>query len=134
MPAEYKRCADVLNAKKIKPPPEEHEVTAARILAQHYGCTVEFLQPLNSYKQKTPDFRMLNKEWELKSPQGKTKRTIADAITLAKKQSPNIVIDARRTVLTDDYIYREAVKAKTRSSRIKRLVLIGKDKKVLEIT
>jgi hypothetical protein len=38
--------------------PEPHEIEAAWILARHYGCTVEFLIPVDDYKRKTPDMVM----------------------------------------------------------------------------
>ena len=51
---------------------------AAYLLANHFQCTIEFLVPIDDYKRKTPDFKMLGIEWELKSPYSlaKTKKLL----------------------------------------------------------
>ena len=125
--------AKVIISGNINPPPEEHEVSAAWILAYHYKCRIDFLKPLEGYKRKTPDFIINALEWEMKSPQGNAKRTIRNNIDLAKIQSPNIVIDARRTKLTDEFIEAELKKQCATKTRISRLVMISKNETVLEI-
>ena len=123
----------VIIPSNVKPPPEEHEVSAAWILARHYSCIITFLPKLEGYKLKSPDFSMHGLVWELKSPSGSAKRTIRNNIDLAKMQSGNIVIDTRRTVLPDEWIEAELKKQFTIKKRIQRLLMITKDKKVLEI-
>jgi hypothetical protein len=125
--------AQVVISQSIKPRPEEYEVSVAWILARHYNCIVEFLKPLGGYKMKTPDIVMNALEWEIKSPKGHSKRTIRNNLDLAKVQSPNIVIDTRRTKLSDDWIEAELKRQCEIKKRIYRLIMITKKEKVLEI-
>jgi hypothetical protein len=125
--------AQVIISPNITPPPEEHEISAARILAKHFNCRIEFLKPLDGYKRKTANFFMNALEWELKSPIGHAKTTISNNLANAKLQSPNVVFDSRRTKLPDEKIISEL------ESRIKqkrgpyRIVVITKDEKDIEI-
>ena len=50
-----KRLGTVIIPEDMKPLPEAHEIEVAQILARHYACVVEFLQPTAGYKMKTPD-------------------------------------------------------------------------------
>jgi hypothetical protein len=125
--------SQVIISPSIIPPPEEHEVSAAWILARHYNCSIEFLKPIDGYKRKTPDFVMRALEWELKAPIGESKRTIRDKLSIAKAQSPNIVIDTRRTKLLDNRIESELRRQVTIKKSIHRLIMIAKDEKVVEI-
>jgi hypothetical protein len=115
-------------------PPAEHEVEAAWILARHFNCTVEFLIPVDDYKRTTPDIVMLGILWEVKAPKGTSRKyTIKDQFKRASKQSKNIIIDGRRTKLSDDFI-ENAIRyeLKTRH-QIKRLLFINKSARVVEI-
>lgn len=49
-----KQATDVIIPAGMKPQPEEHEVEIAWVLARHYHCIIEFLQPIASYKTKLP--------------------------------------------------------------------------------
>jgi len=71
--------------------------------------------------------------WELKSPLGKSKRTIRDKLSIAKTQSPNIIIDSRRTSLSDMEIEADLRRQIILKKSIYRLILITKDEKVLVI-
>ena len=128
-----KNNAQVVISITIKPPPEEHEVSAAWIIARHYNCTTEFLKPLDGYKRKTPDFVMNALEWEMKSPTGRSKTTISNNLIAAKLQSPNIVFDSRRTQISDRKIEAELLKYLTQRKSIYRIIMITKDEKVIEI-
>jgi hypothetical protein len=125
--------AQVIISQSIKPPPEEHEVSAAWILARHYNCSIEFLKPLDGYKRKTPDFVMNALEWEMKSATGHSKTTISNNLITAKLQSPNIVFDSRRTKIDDKKIASELQKFLIQRRSIYRIIMITKDEKVVEI-
>jgi hypothetical protein len=134
----YNGCMKKDNAKVvispgIVPPPEPHEVSAAWILARHYNCIIEFLKPLDGYKRKTPDFVMRAVAWEMKAPKGNAQRTIRNNLDQAKEQSPNIVIDTRATVLPDKWVEAELRRQVTAKKRIRRLIMVTKDEKVVEI-
>jgi hypothetical protein len=114
-------------------PPEEHEVDTAYILARHYRTTVQFLLPIDSYKHKSPDIVMLGVVWEMKSPKGKSRYTIQEQFKRGSKQARNLVIDTRRTKLDYEFIKKSVLFELTKRPYIKKLILIDKSKKVVEI-
>ena len=114
-------------------PPEQHEIDAAWILARHFRCVVEFLTPVDDYKRKTADIVMLGVQWEMKSPIGASKSTIGNQFSVAKKQSRNIIIDTRRTAIEYDEIEKKAVIEMKKRPNTKRVILIDKFEKVIEI-
>lgn len=73
-----------------------HEKLAADYLATRLGNDVTFLKPDRRRGAKTPDIEMNRLRWEIKSPTGKSSRTIENNLRLALKQSSNIILDLRR--------------------------------------
>lgn len=73
-----------------------HEKLAADYLSIQLGYDITFLRPDRHSGIKTPDIKMDGRRWEIKSPSGKSPRTIENNLRLALKQSPYIVIDLRR--------------------------------------
>ncbi len=73
-----------------------HEKIAADFLACEISHDVTFLVPDRSKGAKTPDIEMDGLRWEIKSPTGKSSRTIENNLRNALRQSPNIVLDLRR--------------------------------------
>jgi hypothetical protein len=73
--------------------PEDHELSAALILAAYFKTNVVFLRPES---RKTPDIEADGVKWEIKSPRGNGKKTIDNNLRSARKQSHNIVLDLRR--------------------------------------
>jgi hypothetical protein len=114
-------------------PPEPHEVEVAWILARHYSCTVVFLIPIDDYKRKTPDMVMQGREWEMKSPLGKSKNTIGNQFIRAAKQSKYFIFDGGRTSISDADIEKSIRFEMTKRSSIKRVVFISKLGEVVEI-
>ena len=114
-------------------PPEPYEIDVALILAQHYQTEVEFLIPIDDYKRKTPDIKMLGVEWEIKSPQGKSKSTIGTQFRRGSKQANNIVLDTRRTKLKYDIIEKQVIIEANQRTSLNKVILINKSKKVVEI-
>jgi len=128
-----KSCAQVIIPTNLPNPPETHEVESAWILAKHYGHIVEFLKPVDDYKRKTPDFSMSGVLWEIKSPEGNSKATIGRILKRASKQSRNIVIDCCRTIMPDETITKALRFELSKRQQIKRVVLITKNKEIVEI-
>ena len=124
---------EVVIPSNIIPPPEEHEVSAAWILAKEYNCAITFLPKREGYMLKTPDFVMKGLEWELKSPTGNAKRTIRNNIDIAKAQAASIIIDTRRTALADDWVENELKRQCSIKKRIARLIMIKKNEKIVVI-
>jgi hypothetical protein len=118
----------------VQPPPDENEIASAKVLAEYYQCKVTFLQPSQAYMRKTQDFVMHDKEWELKCPRGKSRNTISYCFERAKKQSPNLVVDTSLTPLSDEKIEKELRRLLVQSKSIKRLLMINKNRKIVDIS
>ena len=114
-------------------PPEPHEVDVAFILARHFQETVEFLIPVDDYKRKSADIVMLGVEWEIKCPIGKSRYTIQEQFRRASIQANSIIIDSRRTKLKDDFIEKSILVELGKRPNIKKVILINKFEKVIEI-
>ena len=113
-------------------PPKQHEVDAAEILALHYRTTVEFIRPIDDYKRKSPDIKMLGVEWEIKTPKGKSKSTIGTQFSRASKQSGNIIIDTRHTKLKYERIETTVKLEMSKRHEVKKVILIRKPKIIVE--
>jgi len=114
-------------------PPEPHEVDVAWLLARHFHTTVQFLIPVDDYKRKTADIIMLGVQWEIKSPVGDSKSTIGNQFQFATKQSRSIILDTRRTKLDYENIVKKVDIEINKRSSIKRVILIDKFGKIVEI-
>ena len=117
-------------------PPLPHEVNMAPVLAQHYQTVIEFIVPLDDYKRKSADIKMLGVEWELKCPTGTSRRTIEHQFRRASKQAKNIIIDTRRTTLEFEEIEKKVLfemKERPSMKRVQRVILIDKFEKIIEI-
>lgn len=78
-------------------------------------------------------FLIMGKSWELKSPTGVGKHNVQHALQRASKQSKNIVFDARYSRMHTNRLKFE-LRSQTRLIHsIKRLLLIEKSGKVIEI-
>lgn len=82
---------------------------------------------------RNPDIIYLTHEWEMKSPKGKSGRTLDDTIKRALKQSKNIVIDLRRTKLNDNQCMQVLKTNRNLVRGIKRLKIISKKNVVIDI-
>ncbi len=121
----------VIIPSNVYPVPSQRELSAARILAAHFKADVT-CQPRSN--RKTPDFYAAGLYWELKSPTGTGKYNIQHLLHTAIQQSKNIVVDARFSKMNITRIKRELqYHSKITTKGIKNLLLITKDKKVIEI-
>jgi Contact-dependent growth inhibition CdiA C-terminal domain len=103
-----------------------HEKRAADFIAIHTGNTIAFILPDRQIGRKSPDIKMAGHLWEIKSPKGKTSRTIENNLRLALQQSPYIILDVRRM---DGRIPTKRLSDETRrqftlSKKIKKILLI----------
>lgn len=91
---------------------------------------VVFLRPeLN----KTPDIEVNGLRWEIKSPTGKSNRTIENNLRTAREQSSNIVIDLRRIKMHKARAISHINYFLSRQTRIQHLIVITKNNDVVEI-
>lgn len=72
--------------------------------------------------------------WELKSPTGRGRHNIEHQMKAGAKQSGNIILDARRSKLHISKIRNELNNQLKHRKSIKRLILIEKNKNVIELT
>ena len=115
----------------VYPPPSNDEISAAAILLGYFKADIMFVPRKNN---KTPDFKVDGKLWELKTPRGNGKYNIQHTIKSALKQSRNIVIDLRKHKMNSKRAVREIIhETKHSKSGIERLIVITKRKTVLEI-
>ena len=113
--------------------PEPHEEDVAKILARHFMTSVKFLMPIDDYKRKTADIKMLGVNWEIKCPKGNSKSTIRNQFRRASGQSKNIIIDTRRTKLKYKNIEKSVLFELSKRPYVKRLILIDQSENVIEI-
>lgn len=121
---------NIIIPENVYPKPTLKEISAAYILAEYFKADIKFIPRSN---QKTPDLLINKIEWELKSPTGSGKRNIQHAISKALKQSRYIIVDARFSKIHIAKIKSKLLSEIKVNYRIKRLILIDKQKNVVEI-
>lgn len=115
----------------LKDRPEDHELSAALILAAYFKTDVVFLRPES---RKTPDIDVSGMRWEVKSPKGDGKKTIDNNLRTARKQSHNVLLDLRRTKMHQrKAIARIHFYLTAGPYRFKRLFVITKSDAIIEI-
>ncbi len=122
-----------IDISELDTPPEKQELSAARYFAD-LGKDVVFIRPSDSKGIHRPDFRMDGVEWELKSPTGRSKRTIENNFRDAVKQSRYIIFDLRRIQLTDNIAVRQVKMEYSVRKYLKRLLIIHKDGSLEDIS
>ena len=129
-----KDSAFVCVPSSLKQYPAPQELEAAWIIANHYNCLVKFLTPIEGYKIKTADFVIKGVLWELKSPiSSSRRRCVSGSLDRASEQSKNIIFDARKTQLDDVVIETQLVNELEKRHSIKRLIMITKKHKIIEL-
>lgn len=113
-------------------PPERHEYETAKYFAK-LGFDVVFIKPSSVKGSHDPDFYVKNRGWETKSPKTYSKSSFEYNCRKAQKQSEHIIFDLRRLSVVDSRKYlKELVKWNT-AKKIKTLLIITKDGKLLDI-
>jgi len=115
----------------LKPSPAQYELSAAALLAHYFKADVEFIPRSN---HKTPDFLIKGINWELKSPIGDGKYNIQHQIKSAARQSCNIILDVRKSKMHMTKIRSDVQRHFKFTKAIKRLVLIDKAKRIVELS
>ena len=113
--------------------PEKHEFDVARYFA-NTGKDIKFIQPSQIPNTHTPDIIMDGLEWEIKSPQGNSKRTIETNFRHAVKQSRYIIFDLRRIKVSEKQCLKQLEKEFNARPYVKRLLIIKKNGELHEIT
>ena len=113
-----------------KPILASYELTAAELLKTYFESDIEFIERNN---RKTPDFKIGDLYWELKSPTGKGKFNVQHQLKAAAKQSENVIFDARRSKMHIVKIRGGIQHFLRHSKAIKRIILIEKTGKIVEL-
>ena len=112
--------------------PEPHEIDTINFLAE-LGRDILILKPSRAKGSRTPDIRMDNRDWEIKSPKGKSSRTIENNFRAAIRQSGFIIFDLRRMQLADEKCLVNLNKEFLPRKAAKTLLVITKDRELLDI-
>jgi hypothetical protein len=110
---------------------DKHEKIAVDFLASDIGYDVTFLVPDRRKGTKTPDIEMNGLLWEIKSPTGKSSRTIENNLRLALLQSSNIILDLRRMDgrIPTHKLLKEAERRFVNAKKMKHLIVITREEK-----
>lgn len=113
----------------------KHEKLAADYLATSLGHNITFLISDRHNGFKTSDIKMIGRNWEIKSPSGKSPRTIENNLRLALKQSPYIIVDLRRMDgrIPTKKLLTEIERQFTLSRSIKRIIVITRQQQHIDI-
>lgn len=111
-----------------------HEKLAVDFLAVKLGYDVTFLVPNRGKGAKTPDIEMNGLLWEIKSPKGKSSRTIENNLRAALRQSPNILLDLRRMDgrVPTARLLREAERQFSLTKSMERLIVITRQERHID--
>ena len=116
----------------ISPKPEKYEKIIAKVMAQYLKNNIRFIRRTCT---TTPDILAieLNQVWEIKNIRGNNKNTIARNLKGIYRQSENVVISLFRTKMTLDEAIAQTKKKLANANRLKRVVIISRDKKIVVI-
>lgn len=110
--------------------PEKHEMETANALIMS-GQDVVFISPSQTKGVRTPDIEFEGVDWEVKCPFGKSRWTIENQFKRARRQSQNIIIDARHVKIPVDKLLMTVQTLFERKS-IRKLKLLMKDGRIVD--
>ena len=97
------------------------------------GSDVELIPKSEKKGIRTPDIIMDGLKWEMKSPKGEGKYLMQNTIQKAVKQSKNVIVDLRRVKRSQERCLKELEKEFDNSRSLRRLKVITKSRKILDI-
>jgi hypothetical protein len=110
-----------------------HE-NAAVVFLTDQGFDVELLPPVQRKGARTPDIRMLEFEWEMKSPRSNGKYTIEHSFRSALKQSPNIIFDIRGSKMPERKCITEIERRFNDFKKVNRVMIVTKGHGLLDFS
>ena len=113
----------------MDPLPYPHEMFVARVVSSFFNADVTFVK--RNQNAKSADLKIGNIIWEIKSPIGDGKRTMQNNLRLADDQSPNIIINLVRCKMRPDRAVGRIRYELRKANKIKRLLVVFKNKTVL---
>jgi hypothetical protein len=109
-----------------------HE-NATVVFLTEQGFDVELLPPVQRKGARTPDIRMLNLEWEMKSPRSNGKYTLEHSFRSALKQSPNIIFDIRGSKMPERKCITEIERRFNDFKKVNRVMIVTKRQGLLDL-
>lgn len=107
-----------------------HEVNVILLLLEYFDADIICICPGAG---KTPDLKIKDEEWELKSPIGNGPNTIEKILRKATKQSKNIILDFSRSKMHGRRaISKTKFYLRTNKHSIKKLLVITKSRKIVD--
>lgn len=106
---------------------QEHEFATIKALLEK-GLDVELIPPSQIKGVFLPDVLINGIPWEIKAPEGNSKKTIKHNIQNALHQSPNIILDLRRCKLDASIAINSARREFFMSKRARRMIIITPEK------
>jgi hypothetical protein len=119
--------------KQIGAYPDFSEQMVADLLALERGKDIEFIKPDTRYKVHTPDINMGGERWEIKCPESNKMDKVRRNIDTAANQSANIILGTFDTNIPDEKIIRFTTKYVKNRKKIKKVIIVTKHKKVIDI-
>lgn len=108
-----------------------HE-NATVVFLTELGFDVELIPKINVEGVHTPDIIMNKIKWEMKAPIGEGNSLMKNTIQRAVRQSPNIIVDLRRTKRHQTKCLRELWRQFNNSKSVKKMLVITKTGKTLD--
>ena len=112
---------------------EDHEYRTVDLLLGK-GYDVELIPRSQIKGLHLPDISINGVLWEIKAPEGKTRNTIKHNLQNSEKQSTNVIIDLFRCGLPDKESLKELEHRFNLSKRLRRMMVITKDRELLDFT
>ena len=108
------------------------EIKCGFWLTKYFHSDIEFIPTASS---NTPDIRVvrLHQYWEIKNITGNGKNTIHHAMSGANRQSNNLIITLIRSRMTPKVAIGRIKHEISKTTPFKRIILITKSGKILEI-
>jgi hypothetical protein len=108
-----------------------HENAIVVFLTQQ-GYDIELIPPIQRKGARTPDIKMNDLEWEMKSPTSNGKYTIEHSFRSALKQSPYIIFDIRNSKIPQTKCIVEIERRFNDFKKVRRIIIIARRNKLLE--
>ena len=119
-----------IDVSNLNAPPEKAEFETAKYLAEQ-GKNVVFIRPSSIPGQHSPDILMDGVDWEIKCPEGDSKRTIENNMRKALLQSHNVIFDLRHIRYPESKSIPKLEKEFKLNSNLRKLYIIKKNGELL---
>lgn len=124
--------AGKIDISALNTPPGQAEFETAKFFAA-LGKDITFIRASSIPNQHSPDILMDGVEWEIKCPEGHSKRTIESNFRKAVKQSKYIIFDLRRVKMAENLCIAQLKREFNARPYLKRLYIIMKSGTLLKI-